>query len=60
MCEKGFSACVFVKGVYLGYCDGIFLVRELCVSSGQEMEVSWEILEWTLSGWCGRLFGWKV
>ena len=24
-CGRGFSGCVFVKGVQLGYCDGTFL-----------------------------------
>ena len=25
VCERGFSGIIFVKVVYLGYCDGILL-----------------------------------
>ena len=44
VCGKGFCGYGFVKGVLLGYLDGIFLGRlkgcEIMVSDG----VSWEIL----------------
>ena len=49
-CGRGFSGRVFVKGLYLGYYDGILPGRELGVSLGRDMEVSWGNLEWTLAG----------
>ena len=45
VCGRGFSGCFFCKRR-----DGILLRRELGVISGQDMEVSWENLEWTLTG----------
>ena len=40
-CGRGFSGCVSVKVMYLGYFDGIFLRQEVGVSSGWDVEVSW-------------------
>ena len=49
-CGRGFYGCVFVKSVYLGDCDGIFLGQKMGVRSGWDMEASCVNLEQTLAG----------
>ena len=55
-CGRGLSGCVSLIAVQQVCCDGIVIGRELSVSSGWDMEVSCEILEWTLAGQRGKIF----
>ena len=59
VCVRGFIGCEFLNVVQLGYYDGILLRRLLGMSLSLINGVLWEILDWTLAGLCGRMFGVK-